>query len=80
MQVCSCFLLVSAPMQDDAESRRWYSDGGASAIVLTDGGRLLEPLPTFGPEEYRLLATEATLAEANEFALEHGFTVTRERV
>jgi hypothetical protein len=70
-------VVVSAPLRNDGEWRRWYSDGGEACVVLTARGRLLEPHPTFGPEEYRLLARQVSLPEADAFARAHGFSHPR---
>jgi hypothetical protein len=66
-------VLVTAPVECDCEIRRWYSDGGATCIALSATGKLLEPLPTFGPRCYRLVASEARLQEANEYAYAHAY-------
>lgn len=68
MQEADCLVIVAAPLRDDVERIRWYGGNGHTCLVLTVGGRLLEPHPTFGPTEYRLLASEVTLNEARAFA------------
>ena len=65
------FVVVGAPLGRDYESRRWYGGSGSSCLVLTARGRLLEPHPTYGPSEYRLLARKLNLAEANSYAIDH---------
>jgi hypothetical protein len=62
----------------NVEARRWYADGGATAVVLSKSGGLLEPHPTFGPREYRLLALDVGLEEATDYACRRGFTHMRE--
>jgi hypothetical protein len=61
-------LVVPAPLRRDSEERRWYDDHAASCVILTQRGRLLEPIPTFGPTSYRLLACKVTPAEARAYA------------
>lgn len=60
--------VVLAPLRRDSEERRWYGDRAASCVILTRRGRLLAPIPTFGPTSYRLLACKVTLAEARAYA------------
>jgi hypothetical protein len=67
------FVVVGAPLRRDYESRRWYGGSGSSCLVLTARGRLLEPHPTYGPSEYRLLARKLNLAEANSYAIHHTY-------
>ena len=67
------FVVVGAPLRRDYESRRWYGGSGSSCLVLTARGRLLEPHPTYGPSEYRLLARKLNLAEANSYAIVHAY-------
>ena len=62
------FITVKAPLRRDAERRRWYSDGAENCLVLSARGRLLEPFPTFGPQEYRLLARQVSFREADNYA------------
>jgi len=69
--------LVPAPLRQDRDARRWYSDGGETCIALSEEGKLLEPLPTFGPSCYVLLATSVRVHEANRYALTHGYTHAR---
>ncbi len=71
------FMIISAPLGRDAETRRWYSDEAETCLVLTRLGRLLEPFPTIGPTCYRLLAIRTSLAEANAYALAHACTHQR---
>ena len=68
MQLLEQFVLVPAPLEADRELRRWYAEGGACCIALSAAGKLLEPLPTFGPRCYGLIAIAAQLREANEYA------------
>jgi hypothetical protein len=65
------FLVVAAPLRRDSEERRWYAENAASCLVLTRRGRLLEPIPTFAPTSYRLLACKVTSAEARAYAAAH---------
>ena len=48
-------------LDPDREVRRWYAEGGATCLALSAAGRLLEPLPTFGPRCYGLIAIAAQL-------------------
>ena len=66
-------IAVRAPLQHDVEQRRWYRDDGEACLVLTARGRLLEPHPTFGPEDYRLLARRVSFREADGYARAYGF-------
>lgn len=66
-------VVVEAPLLDDREGRRWYAEGGETCLVLTDCGDLLEPVPTFGPSFYRVIAREVEFSEADRYALVHGF-------
>jgi hypothetical protein len=50
---------------------------GHACLVLTARRRLLEPHPTYGPTEYRLLAHEVSVQEANTYALGHNFPSMR---
>lgn len=68
MRVNERLLVVPAPLRRDSEERRWYDDRAASCVILTQRGRLLEPIPTFGPTSYRLLACKVTPAEARAYA------------
>jgi hypothetical protein len=61
-------LVIAAPLKRDSEARRWYADQAASCLVLTHRGRLLEPIPTFAPTSYRLLACRVSCAEARAYA------------
>jgi len=76
--VPNALITFPAARQGNGEARRWYADGGATAIVLSKRGMLLEPHPTFGPFEYRLLALNVTASEADEYARRHGFVHMRE--
>lgn len=62
------FITVKAPLRRDAERRRWYSNCAEHCLVLSARGRLLEPFPTFGPQEYRLLARHVSFREADDYA------------
>ena len=73
MKLADGLVVVEAPLLDDREVRRWYADGGESCLVLTDAGELLEPVPTFGPSFYRVIASEVELPEAELYASTHGF-------
>jgi hypothetical protein len=73
MQVLEQIVLVAAPLQADREVRRWYADGGATCLALSAAGKLLEPLPTFGPRCFGLIAIAAQLREANDYATTHGY-------
>jgi hypothetical protein len=73
IQVLDEIVLVPAPLGPDREARRWYSHGAEACVVWSEGGTLLEPLPTFGPSCYALLATDVQRHEANEYALNHGY-------
>jgi hypothetical protein len=64
-------LVTTAPLRRDSEERRWYDDQAASCVILTRRGRLLEPIPTFGPTNYRLLACKVTPEEARTYAADH---------
>lgn len=66
-------VLIAAPLEQDRELRRWYADDGATCLALSAGGKLLEPLPTFGPSCYALIATTAQPHEANEYAFAHRY-------
>jgi len=68
MRAIEKMVAVSACLSSDRETRRWYKDGGQSCLVLTARGRLLEPHPTFGPTEYRLLALRTSRREADIYA------------
>jgi hypothetical protein len=48
MQVLDEVVLLPAPLRQDCEAKRWYTDGAEACVVLSDGGKLLEPLPIFG--------------------------------
>ena len=73
MKLADGLVVVQAPLRDDREGRRWYADGGETCLVLTESGELLEPIPTFGPLFYRVVASEVELSEADQYALGHGF-------
>jgi hypothetical protein len=73
MQRLKQIVLVTAPLERDREVRRWYADGGETCIALSAAGKLLEPLPTFGPSCYGVIALAADLREANEYAYAHGY-------
>jgi hypothetical protein len=73
MQLLEEMVLVAAPLERDGEVRRWYAHGGTTCIALTGGGKLLEPVPTFGPRCYGLIAHSAQPREANEYAYAHGY-------
>ncbi len=64
---------MAAPLERDREMTRWYADGGATCIALSAAGKLLEPLPTFGPSCYGLIAIAAESRDANEYAHAHGY-------
>ena len=70
-------VFVTAPLQGDVERRRWYGSNGHTCLVLTARRCLLEPHPTYGPTEYRLLAYEVSVQEANAYALDHDFRSIR---
>jgi hypothetical protein len=70
-------VIVTAPLRGDIERRRWYGSNGHACLVLTARRRLLEPYPTYGPTEYRLLAREVSVQEANTYALDHNFPSIR---
>ena len=61
-------LVIAAPLRRDSEELRWYAEQAVRCIVLTRRGRLLEPIPTFAPTSYRLLACGVTSAEARAYA------------
>jgi hypothetical protein len=73
MQPLEEIALVAAPLECDREVRRWYADGGTACLALSADGKLLEPLPTFGPSCYLLIAIAVELREANEYAYAHGY-------
>lgn len=77
MRSVEAFITVKAPLCRDVERRRWYSDGAESCLVLSARGRLLEPFPTFGPQEYRLLARQVSFREANDYARRLGLAHLR---
>jgi len=68
---------VPAPLSPDREVRRWYMDGGERCLVLSEQGRLLEPLPTFNPSCYLVIASGARTREANEYASARGYPHAR---
>jgi hypothetical protein len=78
MQLLEEIVLVAAPLERDREMRRWYADGGATCIALSAAGTLLEPLPTFGPRCYRVVATAAKPSEAHDYAYAHGYYHVRD--
>ena len=69
--------LVQGPLHGDCEVRRWYRAGGDACLVWSRQGRLLEPLPAFGPSGYRLLAVEVSFREADEYARANGYPYLR---
>lgn len=71
MLISERLVVVPAPLRRDCEERRWYGDGGDRCVVLTRRGRLLEPIPTFGPSSYRLLACRVSSPEARGYAASH---------
>ena len=77
MRVLDEIVLLPAPLQQDCEARRWYTEGGETCIALSEGGKLLEPLPTFGPSFYAVIATGVDPGEANQYALTHGYCHAR---
>ena len=72
-------VVVEAPLLDDREDRRWYADGGETCLVLSESSELLEPVPTYGPAFYRVIASEVPFSEAGEYASVHGFHHLRRR-
>jgi hypothetical protein len=73
MRVLDAIALVAgAPLEHDREATRWYAEGGETCVVLSESGRLLEPLPTFGPACYLLIATDVQRHKANDYAVAHG--------
>ena len=78
MQVLDEIVLVPAPLRQDCEARRWYTEGGEICIALSEAGKLLEPLPTFGPWCYVVIATRVDRHEANQYALTHGYCHARD--
>jgi len=66
-------VVVEAPLLDDREGRRWYADGGETCLVLTEAGELLEPVPTFGPSFYRVIASDVDFSEADDYASRRAF-------
>lgn len=72
MLILDTLALVAAPLQHDREATRWYAEGGETCVVLSESGRLLEPLPTCGPSCYVLIATDVQRHEASEYAVAHG--------
>jgi len=77
MQVRDEIVLLPAPLHQDCEARRWYTEGGRSCLALSEGGKLLDPLPTFGPSCYALIATRVGRGAANQYALTHGYCHAR---
>ena len=77
MRSVKAFITVKAPLCRDAERRRWYSDAAEHCLVLSERGRLLEPFPTFGPQEYRLVARLVSFREADDYARRLGFVHLR---
>ncbi len=65
MREVKSMIVVPGPLRRDHERRRWYGGGGSTWLVLTARGRLLEPYPTYGPREYRLLARNVNVGEAS---------------
>jgi hypothetical protein len=66
-------VVVEAPLRDDRERSRWYADGGKTCLALTESGELLEPVPTYGPALYRLVASEVQFSQAQRYASANGF-------
>ena len=77
LRVLDEIVLLPAPLQQDCEARRWYTEGGETCIALSEGGKLLEPLPTFGPSFYAVIATGVDPGGANHYALIHGYCHAR---
>ena len=78
MQVVEEIVLLPAPLRQDRETRRWYTEGGETCIVLSEGGKLLEPLPTFDPSCYAVIATQVHRHEAAQYALRLGYYHARD--
>jgi hypothetical protein len=72
MRASERLLVIPSPLRRDSEERRWYDDQALICVVLTRRGRLLEPIPTFGPTSYRLLAYKVSFAEARSYAAAQG--------
>jgi hypothetical protein len=70
-------VIVTAPLRDDRERRRWYGSDGRVCLVLTTRRLLLEPHSTFGPTEYRVLARDVSVRDANGYALAQTFAQRR---
>jgi hypothetical protein len=68
---------VELAARRDRERARWYSEGGERCVALTEQGLLLEPIPTFGPRLYRLIASGVTLAEGERRAVAQGYVHCR---
>jgi hypothetical protein len=77
MQVLDEIVLLPAPLRQDCEARRWYTEGGETCIALSESGKLVEPLPTFGPSCYAVIATGVHRHEANQYALKYGYCHAR---
>jgi len=77
MDLSRRIVLIQAPLGPDLEAKRWYAEGGESCLVLSEGGKLLEPIPTFGPTCYSLIATNVDEREASKYASAHGFRHVR---
>jgi hypothetical protein len=77
MRLLSRPAVVPGPLEHDREVRRWYADGGHRCLVLSAQGNLLEPLPTYGPATYRLIATEVDSLAARRYARAHGYRHSR---
>ncbi len=78
MEMLGEVMLIAAPLDAYREIRRCYDRTGERCLALSAQGKLLEPLPTFGPSSYVLLATEAAYREANEYAITHGYCHERD--
>jgi hypothetical protein len=68
---------VELAARRDRECARWYSEGGEKCVALTKQGLLLEPVPTFAPRLYRLIACGLTLAEGERLAVAQGYVHLR---
>jgi hypothetical protein len=77
MELCPQPTLLNAPLEGDQEKWRWYTDGAEACCVLSKRGRLLEPLPTFGPSCYALITSGVSFQDANRYAMARGYRHTR---
>jgi len=68
---------VELAARRDRERARWYSEGGERCVALTEQGLLVEPVPTFGPRLYRLMARGVTLTEGERWAAAQGYVHLR---